>query len=153
MVDLERRVCQELVAGAIGTVEAGWIAVDEAADERTHAVRVLQREFGVGEQVLHGLDRIRPRRSRLHGEPLVEDERLVLPAVIEIGEHLVACFEVGEDGERGDGVGHVRRLAIVTAHGRSRSAAVPAEDRALRCATPAAPLSASGEKVIMAAAS
>ena len=49
-IDLERLGGEKPVTGSVGTIEAGRVRVDEAADQRADSVGVLQREFGVGEE-------------------------------------------------------------------------------------------------------
>src|SRR5680860_932049 len=109
-VDLQGLGCQQPVAIAIAAVESGRVGLREGADQRAHAVGVLQRELRMRKEAAYGLDGIGARGARLNGKPFVEDERLVLPALVEVREGFVAYrrLQMRQDRERGDGIGHVR---------------------------------------------
>ena len=60
----------------------------------------------------------RPRQAaaRLHGQPFVDDERLTLPARVEVSQRPIALLArgVGEHRERGELIGHiVRRVKLL----------------------------------------
>ena len=111
VVQVEHAVGDEGVAAAVGGVEARQVGA-EGADQRIHLVRVADVEGRVGAQRLDRGQRVRPAAGRLRGQPFVDDQRLVLPAGVEIGERRLAFravggIDVGQCGQRGELVGHV----------------------------------------------
>ena len=102
-------VGDERVAGAIGAVEAGRIALRERADQGAHPVGIGQRERLVAEQTGDHVDGVRPLRHGLQREPLVDHQGVVAPPGVEVGERLVPLGQValGEQAERRDHIGHV----------------------------------------------
>ena len=80
-VELQHLVGQQPVAGTVAAVEAQQVRHREHAQHRPHPVRVGPGEGRVRQQALDPLDRGLVLDHRLQREPLVDDQRLVLPAL------------------------------------------------------------------------
>ena len=90
-------------------MEADRVALGEGAHERPHPVGVAQVEGRVPEQALHLGERSGQARRGLQGEPLVDHQRVRVPAPVESVEGLgpLGDVEVREHPEGAHGVGHV----------------------------------------------
>ncbi len=75
-------------------VELGMVDLRERADERAHAVGIGHGECRVRGQRAHAFERRRLRNRGLKGEPLVDDQRIVGVAGVEILERLRALRPV-----------------------------------------------------------
>ncbi|MNS86632.1 hypothetical protein D3C72_1205420 [compost metagenome] len=103
-------------------MELRRIARAEAEDQRAGAVRVAQVEGGVGHQRAHGVDGalagVRAHVAALHAlerEPLVDDQRVLLEALVEIRQRVLAARReaVDQRRQRRGAVGHVVGLLVV----------------------------------------
>ncbi|EXI68804.1 MAG: hypothetical protein AW07_04302 [Candidatus Accumulibacter sp. SK-11] len=101
---------EEAVAGAVGGMEAN-VVVAEAVEQRIDLVWIVQIERGMREQAFDDRQGLRQPARRLHRKPLVDHQRLALPAFVEGRQRLPALFAVvlREDGEGGELVAHVVR--------------------------------------------
>src|SRR5215467_5749730 len=89
-VDLQHPLGQKRIAAPVPAVEVDGIARREGADQRPHLVWILDRK----QRVLCELDNRRQRRGKgrrcLVGKPVVDDEMIPLPALVEVFEGLGA---------------------------------------------------------------
>ncbi len=83
--------------------------MDEGADQGAHPVRIPERERLVAREAGDDVDRVRPLRERLEREPLVDDQRVVAPLLVEALERRLAFGQLafGQQVEGGDRIGHV----------------------------------------------
>ena len=108
-VDLAHPVLPEPVAGAVRRVEADRVALAEGVDEGPHPVRVGDVEGGMRHESRHPLQGVGKGGGRLQREPLVHDEGVFAPPLLERRERFRALLavDVREAAERGDRIGHV----------------------------------------------
>ena len=91
-------------------MEVNGRASDEPADERVHLVGVFDVERRVIHQSLDVLHVVWERSARLESEPLVHDERVVFPLLVERVDRLLALRAVGATAQRAQRaylIGHV----------------------------------------------
>ena len=87
----------------------------EGGDQAAHLVRVAVGKGRVRGQAADPLQGAGQGAAGLQGEPFVHHQRVVLPALVEVGEQLCPGVQVRVDhrGERSHGVGHVARPAVL----------------------------------------
>ena len=86
-VEREHDVGEEVVAGAVGAVELGLVALREGADQRAHAVRDWSSEkAGCAVSARTRVERVGLGDRGLQREPFVDDQRIVAIALVEIVE-------------------------------------------------------------------
>src|SRR5689334_14379447 len=80
----QHRVDDEIITRAVGAVEFLLVAESKGMDQGTHAIGIGEREAAVRGQCLDAVERRRLRNARLQREPLVDDQRIVGMALVEI---------------------------------------------------------------------
>ena len=115
----------ERVAAAVGGVEVARVGGAEGAHQGIDLVRIPEVEGRVLHQGAHARRGAVQARGGLHVEPLVDDQRLVLPLGVEGVERGLPLgqVEIGEDAERGADVGHVAAPSAANCAIRRGSAA------------------------------
>ena len=108
------RLADQRIARAVAGVEAQMVA-RKRADQRAHAVGILDVESRMLHQRAHAIDRVGQRRCRLQAHPFVEHQRIAAEAVVEMGERGVALWRIHarQRREARDHVGHVGGSAVM----------------------------------------
>src|SRR6476646_8056895 len=85
----------------------------KAPEQGVHLVGILEGESRMARELLHPGERARQARSGLDTEPLVDDQRLILPCLVELTQRVRSLWAIaiGKRYQRCQCIGHVVRLA------------------------------------------
>ena len=96
-------------------METDLVPLAEGTDKGPKTVRVAQLERRMIQERRHPVQRVGQGGRGLEGEPFVDHLAVVLPAVIKLGQQLLALRTVagGEWYEGSHGIGHVVRCPVL----------------------------------------